>query len=41
MSSHLSNNLAVAHSWEEHALDANANLQDVKDMECPDDSDDP
>ena len=41
MSSCPSNNLAVAHGWEQHALDANGNLWDAKDMEWPNDPDDP
>jgi hypothetical protein len=41
MSSCPSNNLAVAHGWEQHALDANVNLRDAKDMEWPNDPDDP
>jgi len=41
MSSHPSNNSAVAHGWEQHALDANGNLQDAQDMEWPNDPDNP
>jgi hypothetical protein len=40
MSSFPSNNLAVAHGWEQHGLDANRNLWDAKDMEWPNDPDD-
>ena len=41
MPSHPSDNLAVAHGWEQHALDTNGNLRDTKDMEWSNDPDDP
>ena len=41
MSFHPSNNLAVAHGWEQHALNANGNLWDAEDMQWLNDADDP